>query len=68
MISGDRVAGNLLKTRSEPPRRTKQGFNARQGMEGAKLRYKGAQGVRRAEAPRQRVAIATGSTGQRPAP
>ncbi|EPK7134295.1 hypothetical protein KRR97_004507 [Escherichia coli] len=37
-------------------------------MEGAKNAYRGSQEVRRAEAPRQRVAVVTGTTGQRPAP
>ena len=56
------------ETRSQTLRRTKRVLNARQGMEGAKNAYRGSQEVRRAEAPRQRVAVVTGTTGQRPAP
>ncbi len=56
------------ETRSETLRRTKRVLNARQGMEGAKNAYRGSQEVRRAEAPRQRVAVVTETTGQRPAP
>ena len=40
-----------LKTRSEAPRRTKRGLNARQGMGGAKNAYRGFQEVRRADTP-----------------
>ncbi|GDB59345.1 hypothetical protein HmCmsJML259_04810 [Escherichia coli] len=57
-----------LQTLSEALRRTKRVLNARQGMEGAKNAYRGSQEVRRAEAPRQRVAVVTETTGQRPAP
>ena len=42
-----------LKTRSEAPRRTKRGLNARQGMGGAKNAYRGFQEVRRADTPNQ---------------
>lgn len=42
-----------LKTCSEAPRRTKRGLNARQGMEGAKTRYRRSQEVRRADTPNQ---------------
>ncbi|HGU6387107.1 TPA: hypothetical protein ACNAB8_004760 [Escherichia coli] len=54
--------------RSQTLRRTKWVLNAHQGMEGAKNAYREFQEARRAEAPRQRVAVVTGTTGQRPAP
>ncbi len=41
------------QTRSEAFRRTKRGLNARQGMEGAKTRYRRSQEVRRADTPNQ---------------
>ena len=54
--------------RSQTLRRTKWVLNAHQGMEGAKNAYREFQEARRAEAPRQRIAVVTGTTGQRLAP
>ncbi len=42
-----------LQTLSEALRRTKLGLDAPQGMEGAKLRYRGSQELRRADTPNQ---------------
>ena len=53
---------------SQTLRRTKWVLNAHQGMEGAKNAYREFQEARRAEAPRQRIAVVTGTTGQRLAP
>ena len=56
------------ETRSQNTQTHETGFKMPvRGMEGAKTLTE-AQEVRRAEAPRQRVAVVTGTTGQRPAP